>query len=72
MSRQQPPPHEALTPREKDVLRTMASGATYRDAAALLGMRYDTYKQATATVRYKLGAANRAAAAAYAVRNGLG
>jgi len=62
---------EDLTPREKEVLRLVATGKTNRAIAASLGISEKTIARHVANIFMKLGLANRAAATAYAYENGI-
>lgn len=67
-----PDPTEAeLTPREADVLRLVASGATSREMAEELAVSENTVNFHVKNILSKLHLRNRAQAAAYAVRAGL-
>jgi DNA-binding CsgD family transcriptional regulator len=65
------PAREPLTPRQRDVLRLMATGLTYTAMGERLGITHNAVKSHALAVRRKLGASNRAAAVALAVREGL-
>ncbi|MFN8590318.1 MAG: LuxR C-terminal-related transcriptional regulator [Thermomicrobiales bacterium] len=60
-----------LSPREIEVLRLLATGASDRDIADRLYLSARTVETHVAAIRRKLGAANRAEAAVAAVRLGL-
>ncbi|MFJ9428018.1 response regulator transcription factor [Streptomyces sp. NPDC101490] len=60
-----------LTPREKDILAAVASGATNATAAARLGLRPETVKGYLRSAMRKLGAHTRTEAVAAARRAGL-
>jgi DNA-binding CsgD family transcriptional regulator len=60
-----------LTPRELEVLRLVASGATNRDIAAELVLSEKTVARHVANIFLKIGVSARAAATAYAYDNGL-
>lgn len=62
---------EQLTPREVEVLRLVADGATNRDIAAELGISSNTAKFHVAQVLAKLNAASRAEAVQIGIRRGL-
>lgn len=62
---------EALTPRETEVLRFLAAGATSREIASALGVTENTINFHVKNILSKLRLKNRAQAAAYAVRSGL-
>ncbi len=61
----------ALTRRESEVLRLVASGRTDREIAAALGIRPRTVEWHVANVLRKLRVGSRTAAAAHAIRHGL-
>lgn len=60
-----------LTPREREVLRLVATGKTNRAIAAALGISEKTIARHVSNIFMKLGLANRAAATAYAYKNGI-
>lgn len=60
-----------LTPREREVLELVASGRTNRAIATALGLSEKTVARHVANIFTKLGLSTRAAATAYAYRNGL-
>ena len=62
---------DALTDREKDVLRLVARGATNRDIAEELIITENTVKVHLRNILDKLQLRNRQQAAAYAVQEGL-
>lgn len=62
---------DALTEREKDVLRLVARGATNRDIAGELIITENTVKVHLRNILDKLQLRNRQQAAAYAVQEGL-
>jgi DNA-binding CsgD family transcriptional regulator len=62
---------DALTDREKDVLRLVARGATNRDIAEELVITENTVKVHLRNILDKLQLRNRQQAAAYAVQEGL-
>ena len=62
---------DALTEREKDVLRLVARGATNRDIASELIITENTVKVHLRNILDKLQLRNRQQAAAYAVQEGL-
>jgi pimeloyl-ACP methyl ester carboxylesterase/DNA-binding CsgD family transcriptional regulator len=64
-------PTAALTPRELQVLRLIATGSTDRQIAETLVLSAHTVHRHVANVRTKLGVPSRAAAAAWAVDRGL-
>jgi DNA-binding NarL/FixJ family response regulator len=66
-----PPPAEALTQRERDVLRAITQGASNKEIAARLHLTEGTVKGYVGAILGKLGVADRTQAAVYAVRHGL-
>src|SRR5215210_8334016 len=62
---------DALTEREKDVLKLVARGATNRDIAGELIITENTVKVHLRNILDKLQLRNRQQAAAYAVQEGL-
>jgi DNA-binding CsgD family transcriptional regulator len=60
-----------LTPRERDVLRSLASGRTNREVADLLGMTAKTVMHHTGAIYRKLGVAGRSGATAWAFQHGV-
>ncbi|MER5706933.1 response regulator transcription factor [Streptomyces sp. NPDC053253] len=66
-----PVPAVSLTPREKDVLAAVASGATNASAASLLGLRPETVKGYLRSAMRKLGAHTRLEAVVAARRAGM-
>jgi DNA-binding NarL/FixJ family response regulator len=60
-----------LTPRERDVVRLVAAGATNAEVARQLGVGEETVKTLLARVFLKLGVRRRAEAVAVAQRSGL-
>ena len=62
---------DELTPREGDVLRHLAVGASNRTIAAALGVSEETVKTHVANVLSKLQVENRAQAAVQALKRGL-
>lgn len=65
------PPVEALTPRERQVLRMMADGLANKEIAAQLAISDHTAKFHVAQILAKLGAASRAEAVTIGIRRGL-
>lgn len=61
----------ALTRREREVLALLAKGATYEDAARLLGISLGTVQSHVKSLYRKLEVSSKAEAAAEAVRRGL-
>jgi NarL family two-component system response regulator YdfI len=64
-------PPEPLTPREREVLRTMADGLSNKEIASQLGISDHTVKFHVAAIMGKLGATSRTEAVMMAVRWGL-
>jgi two-component system response regulator DesR len=64
-------PGARISPREHDVLRVLATGATNAEIARRLGMSPHTVKQHTCSIYRKLGARNRAQAAVRIPRMGI-
>jgi two-component system nitrate/nitrite response regulator NarL len=67
----QPASTEKLSPRENQVLALVASGCSNQEIADRLGIAHNTVKNHLHSILSKLGAKNRAQAAAYAVSHGL-
>ena len=67
-----PEPIGALTAREREVLRLVASGATNREIATALTLTENTVKNHLRNILEKLHLENRVQAAAYALKMGLG
>jgi len=67
----QPAEGGTLSPREGEVLALIANGYSNREIAEELGIALNTVKNHLRSILSKLGAKNRAHAAAYAVRHGL-
>ena len=65
------PIRNALTPRERDVVRLLIAGNADKEIAAALGMSRRTVSNHVAAIRDKLGAPSRTAAATTAVRDDL-
>jgi DNA-binding NarL/FixJ family response regulator len=65
------PGQARLTPRERDVLRLIAGGATNAEVAGQLGVGEETVKTLLARIFLKLGARRRAEAVSVAQRAGL-
>jgi DNA-binding NarL/FixJ family response regulator len=65
------PAHEALTPREVEVLELLAEGMPNKAIAERLHISDQTVKFHVASISGKLGAANRTDAVRRAVRRGL-
>ncbi|MFJ7207977.1 response regulator [Streptomyces sp. NPDC098789] len=64
-------PKAALTEREEEVLRSMATGLTNPEIAQALGVRLETVKTHVGNVLTKLGAQNRTHAVVIAYESGL-
>lgn len=62
---------EALTERETEVLRELASGKSNKEIAASLVIAEKTVRTHVSSILAKLGAASRTQAALHAVRSGL-
>ena len=62
---------EALTPRELEVLRLVAAGASNGEIAATLGLSINTVERHVGNIYRKIDARGRADATAYAIRRGL-
>ena len=65
------PAFEVLTPRERQVLREVAGGATNKAIAAALGLAVPTVERHLVNLYTKIGARGRADAIAYALRHEL-
>lgn len=65
------PAEQPLTRREREVLRLLSEGATDRRIAERLFISPRTVEKHVASVRLKLGASSRTAAAITAARKGL-
>jgi DNA-binding NarL/FixJ family response regulator len=63
--------HAALSPRELDVLRQLASGASNKEIGAALGISAYTVKQYVASLLAKLRVSDRSQAVLEALRRGL-
>ncbi|MDE3090822.1 MAG: response regulator transcription factor [Chloroflexota bacterium] len=63
--------HPALTARECEILRLMATSATYREIAAQLVVSEETIRSHTKNILAKLGQPNRTQAVMLALREGL-
>jgi DNA-binding NarL/FixJ family response regulator len=61
---------DALTPREREVLASIAAGRSNREIARLLRLSEKTVKAHVSSVLAKLGVQDRTQAAVYAVRHG--
>jgi DNA-binding NarL/FixJ family response regulator len=62
---------EPLTPRELEVLRSVAAGRTYRETASLLGMSERTVRYHMSEMLARLHLARRSQVIAYAAEAGL-
>ena len=60
-----------LTPRERQIVRVLAAGATNREIAGQLGLREQTVKNQLSVIYGKLGVRNRLELAVHAGRYGL-
>jgi DNA-binding NarL/FixJ family response regulator len=60
-----------LTPRERDVLKLLASGSTNREIAAALYLSEGTVKNVISSIFTRLGIDDRVQAAAIAIKHGL-
>jgi DNA-binding NarL/FixJ family response regulator len=66
-----PPPHQALTPREIEVLSMMAEGLGNKEIAWRLGLSEHTVKFHVSAIFAKLNAASRTEAVTLGIRQGL-
>ena len=66
-----PSPFAELTPRELDVLRLIAAGASNKQIAATLSLSLGTVKGYVSAILPKLGVGDRTQAALFAVKHGL-
>ncbi len=64
-------PSDALTPRERDILRLLGDGLANHDIAATLGLSDHTVKFHLRSIFSKLGAHSRTEAVSVAVRRGM-
>lgn len=64
-------PEDALSPREREVLRLLGRGLSNKDIAAELGMAEKTARAHVSSILQKLGFAGRTQAALYARDHGL-
>ena len=62
---------DALTPREREVLRLVAAGSSNGEIAATLGLSINTVERHVGNIYQKIDARGRADATAYAIRRGL-
>lgn len=65
------PPAQELTPRQLEILQSMARGLTNKDIAKMCGIRTDGVNDHVLAILAKLGAANRTEAVAIAIRKQL-
>ena len=65
------PPAPELTPRQLEILQAMARGLTNKDIAKMFSIRTDGVNEHVLAILAKLGAANRTAAVATAIRKQL-
>lgn len=68
---QSPDPDHSLSPREVEVLRLLAGGATNNEIAAALVLSIPTVERHITHIYQKIGARRRADATAYALKAGL-
>jgi DNA-binding NarL/FixJ family response regulator len=66
-----PSPFDALTPRERDVLRLIARGESNKRIAAALSVSEGTVKGYASAIFSKLGVGDRTQAALFALKHGL-
>ena len=59
-----------LSPRELEILRSVAEGQRNREIAARLGLSEQTIKNHLTSILHKLGVPNRTEAVLYSVRQG--
>ena len=71
MSAEEQPPHEKLNIQERRILALIAQGKTNREIAEALYLSEKTVRNYVSMILSKLGLANRAEAAAYAVRQNM-
>jgi len=70
-ARRSAPPHEALTPREVEVLRMLAEGAGNKSIARRLSISEHTVKFHVGSIMAKLAASSRTEAVTLGIRQGL-
>ena len=70
-SRRAPLRPDGLTPREVDVLRMVARGASNKEIASALVISEKTARNHVERTYAKIGASNRIGASMYALRHGL-
>ena len=63
--------HARLTPRERQIVRSLVTGGTNRQVAKRLGVREQTVKNQLSVIYQKLGVKNRMELAIYAARHQL-
>ncbi len=70
---EQPPKSRlaSLSPRERELLRVLARGASLKDAASVLGISYKTADKQKVSLMAKLDIHNRVDLARFAIREGL-
>lgn len=66
-----PPPEDPLSPRETEVLKLIAEGASGREIARTLNIAENTVERHRANLLSKLGMRDRVALTRYAIRRGL-
>ena len=64
-------PEEQLSPRELEVLKLLATGATNKEIGSALGIAENTVKNHLKNILEKLHLENRVQAATFALRSGL-
>jgi two-component system, NarL family, nitrate/nitrite response regulator NarL len=70
-TRNAPPDHERLTPRESEVLTYLSKGFTIKEIASLMGIKWFTVNDHIKSIYKKLNVSSRAEAAVLASRQGL-
>lgn len=65
------PSKDDLTPKQLDIVRSMADGMSYAQIAEDLGMSVETVRTHAAAIRVRLDAKNIANSVAIAVRRGM-
>ena len=71
ISRNGPPDHERLTPRESEVLTFLSKGFTIKEIAHLMGIKWFTVNDHIKSIYKKLNVSSRAEAAVLASKQGL-
>jgi DNA-binding NarL/FixJ family response regulator len=66
-----PPQHQALTRRQKEVLRLVAAGLTNKGVARQLGLSVHTVEAHLHSIYTRLGVATRGAAIRFAIEKGI-